>query len=208
VIAFETDVRIDRPVGEVFAYVSEPLNFPRWSSAVETVRKSSAGDGGVGPRYVMERELPTGRAINELDVVASEPLREFAIRATTGPTPFLYRYRFAAANGETSVHLDAEVELPGSAGFLSSLARRAVKNGVDQNLATLKQILEATRSGVPPLADGCDRSAPKMLPSSVVHGGNAERDVGGRRSLRCPGGGQTRIGSLRGPARRLSWLVR
>jgi uncharacterized membrane protein len=144
VIAFETNIRIDRPVEEVFAYVSEPLNFPDWNSGVETMRKTSAGEGGVVSRYVMERELPTGRATDELDVVASEPPRQFAIRAITGPTPFLYRYRFAAANGETTVHLDAEVELPGPASLLSQLARRAVKNGVDQNLATLKQILEAT----------------------------------------------------------------
>jgi uncharacterized protein YndB with AHSA1/START domain len=145
VITFETNVRIDRPVEEVFAYVSEPLNFPYWNSAVETMRKTSAGEDAVGSRYVMERELPTGRAINELDVLASEPPREFAIRATTGPTPFLYRYGFAAANGETIVHLDAEVDLPGLAAFLPPLARRAIKGGVDQNLATLKQILEATR---------------------------------------------------------------
>jgi uncharacterized protein YndB with AHSA1/START domain len=145
VITFETNVRIDRPVEEVFAYVSEPLNLPRWNSAVETMRKTSAGEAGVVSRYVMERELPSGRAINELDVVVSEPPREFAIRATTGPTPFLYRYRFAATNGETIVHLDAQVELPGPAALLAGLARRAVKNGVDQNLATLKQILETTR---------------------------------------------------------------
>jgi uncharacterized protein YndB with AHSA1/START domain len=144
VITFETNVLIDRPVEEVFSYVSDPRNFPRWNSAVETVRKTSVGQDGAGAKYVMERELPTGRAINEVDVVASEPPREFAIRATTGPTPFLYRYRFVAANGETIVHLDAEVELPRPAALLPQLARRAVKSGVDQNLATLKQILEAT----------------------------------------------------------------
>ena len=41
--------------------------------------------------------------------------------------------------------LDAEVELPAAASFLSQLARRLVKKGVDDNLATLKQILEADR---------------------------------------------------------------
>jgi uncharacterized protein YndB with AHSA1/START domain len=72
VIGFETDVRIDRPVEEVFAYVSDPLNLPRWNSAVQTVRETSAGDNGGASTYVMERELPTGRAVNELEVVASE----------------------------------------------------------------------------------------------------------------------------------------
>jgi uncharacterized protein YndB with AHSA1/START domain len=144
-IAFETDVRIDRPIDNVFAYVSDPLNFPRWNSAVQTVRKTSVAENGVASTYLMERELPSGRAVNELEVVASESPREFAIRATAGPTPFLYRYRFAAENGVTIMKLDAQVELPGAAALLPQLARRAVKRGVDDNLATLKQILEAAR---------------------------------------------------------------
>ena len=144
-ITFETDVRIERPIEEVFLYLSDPLNFPHWNSAVQAVRKTSASENGVASTYSMERELPTGRAMNELEVVASERSQEFAIRATAGPTPFLYRYRFSADNGETVVKLDAEVELPGPAALLPQFARRVVKKGVDDNLATLKQILEAAR---------------------------------------------------------------
>jgi ligand-binding SRPBCC domain-containing protein len=145
VITFETDVRINRPIDEVFAYVSEPLNLPDWNSAVQAVRKTSAGANDTGSTYVMERELPTGHAINELEVVASERPTDFAIRATAGPTPFLYGYRFAAENDETVMQLNAEVELPGAAALLPQLARRAVKKGVEDNFATLKQILETAR---------------------------------------------------------------
>jgi uncharacterized protein YndB with AHSA1/START domain len=145
VISFETTVRIGRPIEDVFSYVSDPLNFPRWNSAVEGVRKSSAAENGAASTYVMERELPTGRAVNQLDVVASEPPEEFAIRATAGPTPFLYRYRFSTEEGETIVRLDAEVELPGAAALLPAIARRLVKSGVEDNLTALKRILEVGR---------------------------------------------------------------
>jgi uncharacterized protein YndB with AHSA1/START domain len=124
VIAFEADVRIDRRIEDVFAYVSDPLNFPRWNSAVEAVRKTSAGQNGVASTYSMERELPSGRAVNELEVVANERPREFAIRTTAGPTPFLYRYRFSAEDGDTVMRLEAEVELPGAAA-LPAAARSA-----------------------------------------------------------------------------------
>jgi uncharacterized protein YndB with AHSA1/START domain len=144
-IGFETDVRIDRRIEEVFAYVSDPLSLPRWNSAVQAVHKTSVGDNGGASTYMMERELPTGRAVNELEVVASEPPREFAIRATAGPAPFHYRYQFSAENGETVMKLDAEVELPGAAAFLPQLAGRLVKKAVNDNFATLKQILEAAR---------------------------------------------------------------
>lgn len=93
-ITFETDTRIERPIEEVFAYVSDPLNFPRWNSAVQAVRKTSSGKNGVASTYSME--LPTGLAVNELEIVARGQPREFAIRTTLGPTPFHYRYRRVA----------------------------------------------------------------------------------------------------------------
>jgi hypothetical protein len=66
----------------------------------------------------------------------------FGIRTTDGPTPFTYRYRFVATDAATVIELDAEVEPPGLAGLLAPLAGRAIKRGVDANLATLKQLLE------------------------------------------------------------------
>jgi uncharacterized membrane protein len=144
-IEFETRISIDRPVEEVFAYVAEPRNFPSWNSAVQEVRPLSSGPSGVGSTYSMERQLPGGRATNELVVLVHEQPREFAIETTTGPTPFRYRYRFAGDDGRTVVELDARVELPGVASIMTPLVRRAVKQGVDDNLATLKQVLERPR---------------------------------------------------------------
>jgi uncharacterized protein YndB with AHSA1/START domain len=142
-ITFETDVRIECPIDVVFSYMSDPRYFPRWNSAVRAVRRTSAGENGAGATYSMERQLPTGRAMNTLEIVAHEPSREFAIRTTSGPTPFVYRYGFSVEEGETVVRLHAEVELQGVVGLVPQLARRAVRSGVDDNLATLKSVLEA-----------------------------------------------------------------
>jgi ligand-binding SRPBCC domain-containing protein len=144
-IVFQTSIGVKRPAEEVFAYVCDPRNLPAWNSAVQAVRPTSPATDGVGSTFSMNRELPTGPAINQLEVIASKPPREFTIRTTTGPTQFLYRYQFAAQNGETVVQLDARVELDGVATRLPQLARRAVKKGVDDNLATLKLILETRR---------------------------------------------------------------
>ena len=144
-IVLKTSIGIERPAEEVFAYVCDPRNLPAWNSAVHAVRPTSHAISGVGSTFSMHRQLPTGPAMNQLEVIASTPPREFTIRTTAGPTPFLYRYQFAAQNGETVVELDAQVELDGVATRLPQLARRAVKKGVDDNLATLKMILEKRR---------------------------------------------------------------
>jgi uncharacterized protein YndB with AHSA1/START domain len=116
---FETSVRIERAVEEVFEYVSDPRNFPRWNSAVQAVSVTS-GEGDPGSTYLMERELPGGRAQNELEILDRDRPTEFVMRTTSGRTPFVYRYRFDSDGPTTVVHLAAEVELSGIAGARSA----------------------------------------------------------------------------------------
>ena len=147
-ISFETSIRIARPIEQVFAFVSDPIQFPQWNSAVQAVRHISAvrgpsgGTGEPGSTYSMERELPSGQVENGLEVFVHKQPTEFGIRTTSGPTPFIYDYGFASDGEDTIVHLDASVELAGIAGVLGPLAARAVRRGVDANFTALKRTLE------------------------------------------------------------------
>ena len=87
----------------------------------------------------MRRRLPTGEAENGLEVIESKPPTAFAVRTTYGPTPFTYRYRFAEADGATSVTLASDLEL---GGVFSLVPARALLHGIDANLATLRHLLE------------------------------------------------------------------
>ena len=98
-IEFETSVSVERPIEEVFAFVSNPLLFPRWNSAVQAVHGTSGETGERGSTYSMERDLPQGRVENDLEILDRKRPNEFVIRTTSGPTPFLYRYRFKANAG-------------------------------------------------------------------------------------------------------------
>jgi hypothetical protein len=72
-----------------------PANFPNWNSAVQAVDTITArGDNDVGSTYLMERNLPIGRAANELEIVSRKRPTEFAIRTTSGPTPFHCKSKF------------------------------------------------------------------------------------------------------------------
>jgi|KBSMisStaDraftv2_1062788.scaffolds.fasta_scaffold1007421_2 uncharacterized membrane protein len=141
-IDFQTSIKIERPIQEVFSYVSDPGNLPAWNAAVRAIRPTTQGPAHVGSTYSMERQLPAGRATNQLEIVVRDRPSEFVIRTTSGPTPFLYRYRFASADDKTVIHLDGQVVLPAVAELLPRLGRRAVKQGVNDNLMTLKLILE------------------------------------------------------------------
>jgi uncharacterized membrane protein len=145
-IRFQTSIRIACPIKHVFSYVSDPCNLPTWNSAVRSVREATPdSDTREGSMYVMERDLPIGRATNGLEVVTTRRSDEFTIRTTSGPTPFAYRFIFSSQEGATVVQLDAQVNLGVASLLLSPVLRHAVRNGVDDNLATLKAHLEATR---------------------------------------------------------------
>ena len=130
-ITFTTTITIDRPIADVFARVADPTGFPDWNSAVESVQPVGRG------RYVMRRRLPSGPAVNDLEVVERQAPTAFTVRTTSGPTPFVYRYAFAPAGDGTVVTLRGEVEVPAWA----ALAKHAVRRGVDANLAALRAIL-------------------------------------------------------------------
>jgi hypothetical protein len=109
---------------------------------VTEVEPLTGETGRVGSTYAMHRDLPGGSAENELEVLTRDEPTEFAVRTTSGPTPFVYTYRLAPDQSATRVDLHGEVELGGPASLLGPLASRAVKRGVDANLASLKALLE------------------------------------------------------------------
>jgi hypothetical protein len=93
-------------------------------------------------RYVMERDLPSGRAVNELEVVTHDRPTEFVVRTISGPTPFVYHYRSASENGETVRPAGCGGELDGAASVLAPVVARAIKKGVDAKFRALKEVLE------------------------------------------------------------------
>ena len=106
-----------------------------------------------------ETEVRIRRPAEEVFAYVAEPLNfpqwnsaVQAVRKTSGreseagSTPFHYRFRFAPQGGATAIHLDAEAELGGAGAAFAPVVRRALRNGVDENLARVKAILEAAES--------------------------------------------------------------
>jgi hypothetical protein len=151
-IEIDARMRIEPPIQDVFDYVSDPRDFPRWDSAVRSVIQTAVTEDGANAAYTMHLDLPTASAANLLDAAKSHRPTEFTIETTSGRTPFAYDIKFTPTNGATFVKLNAQAEL-GRVGDLMGPLAAAVKRGVNENLAMLNKILET-----PPTADGVRRS--------------------------------------------------
>ncbi len=144
---FTIDTDIARPPDVVFARLAAVEETPRWYSAVESAEPLTPAPLGVGSRFRMVRELPGGRAENEVEVTEFVPDQALTLQSRSGPTPFTYRYTLSPlAGGGTRLHLDGEISgagLGGVAGLLAPLAPSLFARGMRTNLAAFKALVEA-----------------------------------------------------------------
>jgi uncharacterized membrane protein len=93
-------ITIARPVGDVFAFVADGLNGPKWRPGVLDVKLVSGS--GTGAVYKQGVKGPGGRRIDaDYQVTAYEPDRLLRFEAIAGPVRPKGEFRFEPANGGT-----------------------------------------------------------------------------------------------------------
>ncbi|HEY1643806.1 MAG TPA: SRPBCC family protein [Streptosporangiaceae bacterium] len=140
--AFENTVTIQRPAEDVFAFLADFENIPKWNYAIEQTSKTSAGPAGVGTRYRQVRTTPS-RSVEDFEITAFEPARHLAIRGQVGPFQAEISYVLEPGAGATRVVNAMELS-PSRAvpRLLAPLAAPRIKAAVAENLGQLKLILE------------------------------------------------------------------
>ena len=136
-------IEINRPLEEVFAFVSNPENMPRWSSTGSEVKITSAGPIGVGTTY---RSVVTilGRRIEvEVEITEYEPNRSFAQKSKSGPFPVESRTTFERVDGGTRVNSTSVAEPGGFFKLAEPLLVRMVKRQFEADFANLKDLMES-----------------------------------------------------------------
>jgi uncharacterized protein YndB with AHSA1/START domain len=148
---FHLTVRINRPATEVYAFVAEPRNMPRWYEAVDRVTELTPASASEPATYRITRSLPGGQVDN---IVGVESTKDLAVsyESRDGSTPFRYRSTIDSDGTGTTVTLDADISsagLPEPLAGLDALATRAFKRGMQHNLEHLKHLVESREGGAP-----------------------------------------------------------
>lgn len=139
---FENTVTIRRPAEEVFAFLADFENVPRWNYAIEKTKKASPGPVGVGTTYRQTRSIP-GRSEEGFEVTVFEPGQRLAVRGQIGPFRARISYLLEAAAGGTRLTNDVALDPSPGVRLAARLATSRVKAAVAENLSKLKEILEA-----------------------------------------------------------------
>jgi carbon monoxide dehydrogenase subunit G len=133
---------IDRPVKDVFAFVSNLNNMSKWNSAVVSLQQVTPGAVGVGTKFKSVGEMMGRRIEGEVQVTAYEPDSKTGFQMQAGPVQVNVMINFKTVGTGTKVSLNAQ----GNPGGLFKLAEPVmagrVKSLMEENLARLKSVLE------------------------------------------------------------------
>lgn len=140
----EESVDIDRPVEEVFKYVSDVGNYPQWMAHVLEVRKHTPGAPQRSEGFVVAIKSVGRRFETPYERTSYEPDRRCTDRAVGGPIPDQrWHSVFREVPGGTRFTRAVEVESRGLLRLLEPLQRRAAGRQLKKDLQTLKQVVEA-----------------------------------------------------------------
>ena len=134
---FDLEVTIERPVAEVFAYVTDVRNVPLWQESA-----TSAEWIEEGRRFREQRSFMGRTAELELEVTELEPERRFDVRTSKAPVQFEIRHSFEAVDGGTRVRVHGEAKLSGALRLAAGMAKRQAESQFRRDFERLKAVLE------------------------------------------------------------------
>ncbi len=136
---FENNVVIHRPVEEVFNFVADFENMPKWNYFVVDVEKTSAGPVGVGTTYHQIRQSDE----QDYTIIAFEPNQEIAMQVTSGADLSMH-FTFDSEGSGTRLTDTWEFNT-GMNRLFEGIAQYRIKAAVAANLGKLKELLETGR---------------------------------------------------------------
>lgn len=136
-------VTIERPVEDVFAYLTDPEKLPEWQSTLVEIRKESEGPTAVGTRLTEVRRFLGRRMESTLEVTEYEQNRKWSLKTVSGPVPYTVDHTLEPSDGGTRLAWVGEGEPGGFFKFAEPIVARAAKRQFGSDFETLKDILEA-----------------------------------------------------------------
>ena len=146
-IEFINEVEVHLTPREVFEFIADFENAPKWNYFVTDVKKRSSGPIGVGTVFDQTRKTD-GQSYQITDLI---PDRRVEVATTPGSTPaFTMRYDFESTPDGTRLTDHWRLQ-SGHNPLFERLGERRIRAAVAENLGKLKQLLE---TGTTTLQDG------------------------------------------------------
>ena len=140
-IEVEHTLEIERPVEEVFAYLTDVARLPEWQSSAEWAELE--GELGEGARIKEVRKFMGRHATSTLEVTEYDPPRRFSLHVVDGPIEYAVEHALEAVDGRTRITFVGRGETGRVPRLMHGTVRRAVERQFLKDLEALKDRLES-----------------------------------------------------------------
>src|SRR5215204_2603204 len=145
IMRVEESIEINKPLEEVFNYVSDVGNFPEWMAHALEVRKDTPGPPQQSDRFTLAIKSVGRRFETPYERTSFEANRRYTDRVVGGPVPNQrWDCTFQEVPGGTRLTRAVEAELGGLLKLLEPIQKRSAERGLRRDLQTLKDVLEAS----------------------------------------------------------------
>ena len=142
-VTAKTSVDIDRPADEVFRFVSELPNNPRWQRGMRACRWTSDPPHGVGSTYEQEARFLGKDVRNSFRVTALDPGRRIIFESTGGSFPLAVTRTVAPLGAGRCRFTEAvEGDARGYYRVADPVLQLLVRASIKRDLPRLKALLE------------------------------------------------------------------
>ena len=143
-IKVEESTVVNRPIEEVFAFLADQTNAPRWQSGLLEVRRTTEGPLGVGTKHTAVRKFMGRRLEATNEYVVYEPNKEITFKGTANSAAFQHSYFTEYVAEGTKVISRMEMQSKGLFGLAEPLIVSSLRREFVANLGELKDLLEST----------------------------------------------------------------
>ena len=135
-------IQVARPIDEVFDFVSDARNRPRWDDSVDSEELTSPEPIRVGST-VRTRMRSMGRDyVLDWEIAEHEPPARQRIESTSGPFSTTLAYDLSEEGDATLVRFSVTGRPTGALRLMQPLIARNTQRNLDQGFARLKELLE------------------------------------------------------------------
>lgn len=140
-----TETVIDRPVGVVAGYATDPSNAPSWYANIESIDWKTPPPARVGSAVTFVARFLGRRLEYTYELVELVPDERLVMRTQQGPFPMETTYTWSPVSAtSTRMTLRNRGEPAGFSALVAPFMASAMRRANRQDLAKLKSVLEAS----------------------------------------------------------------
>jgi uncharacterized membrane protein len=145
-IQLNDSITISRSPGDVFAFLADLNNIPKWQAEVVTSKVITTGPTKVGTRFTEKVKMGPMRATANCEVTEFSPDRMMAFKAISPLINYEGRILVDPWEKGARLTLAGTVEPKGLWRLLQPIMMGEFKSGIKKELAAIKEILRRSNS--------------------------------------------------------------